>query len=122
MGTTQRRWTTYEKECYAIVHTFEKFEYLLRDIPFVLMTDHKILTFLNVPKSTKVPHWKLAIQEYDFYLSHVAGVINVVADCFSRLLSNQMEELNDIPKICIMTGELNSHQINTTLSEMCITR
>jgi hypothetical protein len=106
LNTTQRGWSTYEKECYAIVRTFEKFEYLLRDIPFLLMTDHKNLTYLNVPKSTKVLHWKLAIQEYDFYLSHVAGIINVVADCFSRLLSDEeMDGLNDIPKICIMTGE-----------------
>ena len=106
MDTTQRGWSTYEKECYAIVRTFEKFEYLLRDIPFILMTDHKNLTYLNVPKSSKVLHWKLAIQEYDFYLSHVAGITNVVADGFSRLLSDaEMDTINDIPRICILTGD-----------------
>ena len=61
LDSTQRRWTTIEKECYDIVRTFEKFEYVLRDIPFVLMTDHENLTYLNVPKSSKVLHWKLAI-------------------------------------------------------------
>ena len=50
LDTTQRKWTTIEKECYAIVRTFEKFEYLLRDIPFILMTDHENLTYLNVPR------------------------------------------------------------------------
>ena len=106
LDSTQRRWTTIEKECYAIVRTFEKFVYLLRDIPFVLMTDHENLTYLNVPKSSKVLHWKLAIQEYDFNISHVAGTTNVVADCFSRLLSDEeMDGLLDIPKICVMTGD-----------------
>ena len=96
LDTTQRRWTTIEKECYAIVRTFEKFEYLLRDIPFILMTDHENLIYLNVPRSSKVLHWKLAIQEYDFSISHVAGIHNVVADSFSRLLSEkEMDEVND---------------------------
>ena len=114
MDSTQRRWTTIEKECYAIVRTFEKFEYLLRDIPFVLMTDHENLTYLNVPKSYKVLHWKLSIQEYDFRISHVAGTTNVVADCFSRLLSDEeMDGLLDMPKMCIMTGKVPSHRKNT---------
>ena len=70
------------------------------------MTDHENLTYLNVPKSSKVLHWKLAIQEYDFNISHVAGSINVVADCFSRLLSDEeMDGLLDISKICVMTGD-----------------
>ena len=42
---------------------------------------------------------------YDFNISHVAEITNVV-DSFSRLLSDtEMDCLNDIPKICIMTGE-----------------
>ena len=53
------------------------------------MTDHENLAYLNMPKSSKVPHWKLAIQEYDFSVSHVAGPTNVVADCFSRLLTDE---------------------------------
>ena len=41
--------------------------------------------YLNTPPSNKVLRWKLAIQEYDFTISHIAGELNVVADGFSRL-------------------------------------
>jgi hypothetical protein len=38
------RWSTIEKECYAIVYTLKKLHYLLGDQQFVLRTDHKNLT------------------------------------------------------------------------------
>ena len=45
----ERRWTTTERECYVIYMTLRKFEYLIRDIPFKLYTDHENLLYLNVP-------------------------------------------------------------------------
>ena len=32
----ESRWNTTEKECYAFVYAFKKFEHLIRDIPFIL--------------------------------------------------------------------------------------
>jgi len=84
----EKNWTTIEKECYAIYAALNKFEYLLRDIKFTLKTDHANLLYLNVPPSTKVLRWKLAIQEYDFDIEHLPGALNVVADGFSRLVEN----------------------------------
>ncbi len=81
----QRKWSTTERECYAIFMTFQKYEYLLRDIPFELYTDHENLIYINTPPSNKVLRWKLAIQEYDFTRNHIAGEQNIVADGLSRL-------------------------------------
>jgi hypothetical protein len=85
LTTQQRKWTTTERECYAIYMTLRKFEYLVRDIPFEMYTDHENLVYLNNPPSNKVLRWKLAIQEYDFTLDHIKGELNVVADGLSRL-------------------------------------
>ncbi len=65
LNRRQRKWTTTERECYAIYMTLRKFEYLIRDVPFELYTDHENLVYLNTPPSHKVLRWKLAIQEYD---------------------------------------------------------
>jgi hypothetical protein len=86
-------WTTIEKECYALVYALRKFEYLLRDRPFTLRTDHANLKYINDPPSPKVRRWKLAIQEYDFHLEHIKGELNIVADAFSRLLSIDEDNL-----------------------------
>ena len=83
---TERNWTTIEKECYAIVHTLRKYEYLLRDVKFTLKTDHANLLYMNIPPSSKVLRWKLAIQEYDIDVFHIPGPDNIAADAFSRLM------------------------------------
>ncbi len=43
----QLNWSTIEKEAYAIFYTVTKFDFLLRDVRFVVETDHKNLTFLK---------------------------------------------------------------------------
>jgi hypothetical protein len=78
------KWSTIEKEAYAIFCAFRKFEHLLRDVHFTLRTDHRNLTFLNVESREKVKRWKLAIQHYDFSIEHIKGSDNIVADGFSR--------------------------------------
>ena len=41
--------------------------------------------YINEDGSAKVKIWKLAIQEYNFDIEHIAGEENVAADAFSRL-------------------------------------
>jgi transposase InsO family protein len=91
MTKVQRRWSTIEKECYAIWYALRKWEHLLRDIPFTIYTDHRNLKYLNT-NTPKVVRWKLAIQEFDFKVRHIDGEANVVADAFSRLCAQDGEE------------------------------
>ncbi len=81
----QLNWSTFEKEAKAIFYKITKFEFLLRDVRFVVETDHKNLTFLKTAQSAKVRRWQLALQEIDFKFKHIKGEDNVVADAFSRL-------------------------------------
>jgi hypothetical protein len=53
----QLNWSTIEKEAYAIFYTVTKFGFLLRDVKFVVETDHKNLTFLKTAQSAKVRRW-----------------------------------------------------------------
>ena len=85
LDSTQCNWSTPEKEAYAIYYTLMHAEHLLRDVHFVLQTDHRNLTFINMEGSPKIRRWKLAIQEYDFDIEYLPGEKNIVADNFSRL-------------------------------------
>lgn len=87
LAGAQLNWSVPEKEAYGIFYALQKLEYLLRDVHFILKTDHKNLTYINFGNSAKILRWKLMIQEYDFDIEHVAGEDNVVADAFSRLLA-----------------------------------
>jgi hypothetical protein len=89
LNSTQIRWSTYEKEAYAIYYAFTNWAYLIKDRHFVLRTDHKNLTHIKSTGSDKVIRWKLAIQEFDFVVEHIQGTHNVVADDLSRLVVPQ---------------------------------
>jgi transposase InsO family protein len=97
LSDVQLRWSTVEKECFAIFCACMEMEYLIRDRKFHLRTDHRNLTFLNNPHGTKgtsekVVRWRLAIQEFDFDIAHIAGPKNVAADAFSRLVEKPTRE------------------------------
>ncbi len=96
----QLRWSTIEKEAYAIFYTLKHFEYLLRDTKFLLRTDHKNLTYLNLESSAKVQRWKLFIQDFNFDVEHVAGKENTVADTFSRLCIMWDDSMIEKTSVC----------------------
>jgi hypothetical protein len=91
LSKVQQRWSTIEKECYAIWYALKHWEHLLRDVKFTIKTDHRNLRYLNT-NTPKVVRWKLAIQEYDFVLEHIAGPINVFPDTLSRLCQSEEDE------------------------------
>ena len=85
----QLRWSIPEKEAYAIFYSVRKLDYLLRDVHFVLRTDHKNLVYLNEKDAAaKIKRWKLLIQEYNFDIEHIPGSLNIIADHMSRLCDN----------------------------------
>ena len=117
LSKQEQGWSTIEKECYSIVYALRKFNYLLQGITFTVRTDHENLKYLNDPPSPKVRRWKLALQEHDFYIEHIAGETNVVADGFSRLLSDNGENLYSISDLNIprdkykILGKMHNTQV-----------
>jgi hypothetical protein len=85
LTSTELRWSTPEKDAYAIFYCLMKLEHLLRDTHFTLRTDHKNLTFLNADFREKVKRWKLAVQHFVFDVEYIKGTENVEADGLSRL-------------------------------------
>jgi transposase InsO family protein len=89
LSRVERRWSTIEKEQYAIFYALKKWEHLLRGIHFTLRTDHDNLRRMN-DGSPKVVRWKLALQEFNCTVEHVPGPQNHVADPLSRLVDENI--------------------------------
>jgi hypothetical protein len=104
----QVRWSTPEKEMYAIYYALKTWEHLLRDIRFTLRTDHLNL-LAKESENAKVTRWKILIQEYDYEIEHISGVNNSVADAFSRLC-NKHEETSITPE-SILAADETPHKI-----------
>jgi hypothetical protein len=83
---TQTRWSTTEKELYAIVYSVLKLRAMLGGRQFTVRTDHKTLTHWYSENDTpKVYRWKQRLLEFTFDIVHVVGEVNCVADALSRL-------------------------------------
>lgn len=89
------RWSTIEKEAYAIMATVERMHWLLATHRgFDLYTDHNNLVFLFDPTAVvadisqttlrKVLRWAVRLSAYTYICVHIPGCDNVWADLISR--------------------------------------
>jgi transposase InsO family protein len=89
------RWSTTEKEGYALVATVERTEHLVsRSHKFHVFTDHNNLTYLfdpgaegpcaSKPASDRVERWRVIVGRFAYQIHHVPGETHVVADMFSH--------------------------------------
>jgi hypothetical protein len=80
------RYSTYDKEFYAIVRALQHWSHYLLNKEFILYSDHEALKHLNSQQKINRRHaaWSEFLQPYPFLLKHKAGIQNVVADALSR--------------------------------------
>jgi len=90
---TQQRWSTIEKEAYAVIASLNHFDVIVFGREIWLYTDHNPLAFLVqcVPRSAKLTRWALALQRYNLTVFHKSGKANADADCLSRMNYSTMD-------------------------------
>ena len=101
LNATERNYSMWEKELFAIVWSIKYFCPYLLNHEFLVKSDNKPSTQLLVNSALKlstsatnrVIRWILSIQAYNFKVEHQAGKTNVVADALSRFAAH----INAIP-------------------------
>ncbi|GLU23899.1 hypothetical protein SLE2022_398740 [Rubroshorea leprosula] len=86
LNDTKLRYSTYDKEFYAIVRALEHWSHYLLSKEFILHSDHEALKHLNSQQKISRRHaaWSEFLQAYPFLLKYKSGVQNRVADALSR--------------------------------------
>ena len=87
LGKSKQKYSTYDKEFYAIYRALYHWSQYLLCKPFVLYFDHEALKFINHRHKLNKRHamWVEFLQAYSFTIKHKAGVQNVVLDALSRM-------------------------------------
>ena len=86
----EQRYSTVEKELLAIKLATNAFRVYLLGRPFVIVTDHRSLEWLDRLKenNTRLTCWSLALQPFDFTVVHRPRKDNGNADALSRIATN----------------------------------
>ena len=87
LNDTQMRYSTLEREAFAIIWAVEKFSFYLLGQHFIIETDHQPLTYINKYSKAKdkLRRWELILSNYDYEIFHIPGKKNIMSDCLSRL-------------------------------------
>ena len=96
LSSPQQNYSTYERECLAVVAALEHFRVYLLGHPFRLRTDHKALKWLfsKEPKaSPRVSGWIATLMEYPVVIEYICGTENTIADILSRLSGHAVDDV-----------------------------
>jgi len=89
LTTTQKAWSTIEKEAYAAIWALQKLRNSIFGQPTTIKySDHNQLTYITESRHTKIAklmRWLLSLQSYNVTYKYKEGRKNVVADCLLRL-------------------------------------
>ena len=87
MSPAQRNYSTYEKECLAVLSGCEKFRPYLEHKEFELHCDNLALCWLlkRVKEIGRLGRWILRLAPLKFRVVRTKGSENVVADALSRI-------------------------------------
>lgn len=100
---TEKRYSTYDRELLAAFKGVKHFRHMLEARNFVLLTDHKPLTFAFNQKQDKASPRQARhldyIGQFTTDVQHVSGKENVVADFLSRTEVNTVNDEIDYEQI-----------------------
>jgi hypothetical protein len=80
------KYSTYDKEFYAIVQALKKWRHYLIPKEFVLYSDNHALQFVSQQEKLNQKHakWVEYMQNFTFVINHISGTANKVADALRR--------------------------------------
>lgn len=83
---SERKYTTTERECLAVLFAVEKLRMYLEGVHFTVITDHHSLTWLHRLKDPvgRLARWAVRMQQFSFDIVHRKGRENIVPDALSR--------------------------------------
>eukprot|EP01018_Ginkgo_biloba_P003628 Gb_16318 [translate_table: standard] len=104
LNDARRKYSTYDKEFYALVQALKYWRHYLLPKEFVVFTDHQALKFINSQMKLNVRHakWVESLQSFTFALRHNSGKSNQVAEALSRrmtLLTKMLVEVSDFTSV-----------------------
>jgi hypothetical protein len=80
------KYSTYDKEFYAIIQALKKWRHYLIPKEFILYSNNHALQFVSQQEKLNHKHakWVEYMQNFMFVIKHISGTANKVADALSK--------------------------------------
>ena len=87
LNKDQLKYSTIEKEAFAVVEGIKRFYHYLQDEPFVIVSDHRPLQWLQSIKDEKgrLGRWAILLSNLKYTIKYRPGRVNENADFLSRI-------------------------------------
>jgi transposase InsO family protein len=86
LNDAKMKYSTYDKEFYAVIQALKKWRHYLVPKEFVLYSDNHALQFITRQEKLNQKHakWVEYMQNFTFVIKHISGTANKVVDALSR--------------------------------------
>lgn len=100
LSKSQVKWSTIEKEAYAIHYALQKLDHYLHNSEFTIRTDHKPLKYIleSPMQNKKIQLWALGISGYNCKVEYIEGSSNSCADLLSRVTETSGNSCGNFPE------------------------
>lgn len=118
LSASERKWSTFDRELWAIVWGVRHFRHYLAAHPFTIITDHKPLVGLKKLPLDQDPtgrraRWSVELDLYDWHIVHRDGAKHLNADAMSRCPPSDLTE-NHSPAQLTEAADMATQTENTT--------
>ncbi|GBN30524.1 Transposon Tf2-6 polyprotein [Araneus ventricosus] len=119
LSKSQRNWSTYDRELYAIYASIKKLRHMLESRNFSIYTDQKPLIFAFKQKPEKCSPRQLRhldyISQFSTDIRHVNGKDNIIADTLSRIEIDAITAPPNLDYKKIAQEQLNDSELEQLL-------
>ncbi|GJW22444.1 RNA-directed DNA polymerase [Tanacetum coccineum] len=134
LNDAKRRYTTYDKEFYAIIRALDHWQHYLISKELILYSDHEALKYIQGQHKLQSRHakWVEFIQAFTFTIKHKSGRLNKGVDALSRrgfdLMSDEYPSDPDFRELyagCQSHATVEYHVLNGFLfkrHQLCVPR
>jgi hypothetical protein len=86
LNDSKRKYSTYDKDFYAIIQALNKWRHYLVPKEFVLYSDNQALQFITIQEKLNQRHakWIEFMKNFTFVIKHISSNANKVVDALSR--------------------------------------
>ena len=123
LSAREQKYSTIEKEAFAVKWAIQALRYYFLGVPFTLITDHALLQRLNRMKDVnpRLTRWYLSLQPFTFEVKYRKGSAHANADYFSRqgeMLMSTEERTAHLPRgVCEQKIQSVPSSLEKTLEE-----